>query len=161
MVAHQVVHDRRGAGQRTDRDVDWSSRFQTANEFVVVDDRDHVCAVDVGRQFCRVVGVNDHDGLAVCHVCDDLRQIKTPACRHKPRFCVWCAQKPCFGCVAGVVHEPFPDQRRAEGISVGRFVPKNQSCHCFIPLNQGGFKRLIKGNAMAVTLQIAHGWYGA
>ena len=72
MCAHQIVHDRGGARQRADGDVDGACGFQTAHKFVVIDDRRDVERVDVGGQLGGVVGVHNNAVLTVFKSVDDL-----------------------------------------------------------------------------------------
>jgi len=153
MARHQIVHDRGRAGEGADRDVNRAFGFQTTHQFVVVDDRLHIRAVDIGGQFCGVVGVHDHAGLAVCHVCDDFGCLKAPARRHECGFCVGRAEQFSARLCAGVVQKPVPDERGAQGISVGGLVAKNESCHDLYAFSDA-ICGLIRKARQSVTRQV-------
>ena len=104
--------------------------FQPANQFVVVDDRVDVGIVDVGRQFCRVVGVHNNNRLVVGHIRDYFRLIKVPALQHKERLGVRFAQKYglCFDTLYGV-QIPRPDDRAAGAVGVWGSMAKNEGRH--------------------------------
>ena len=133
--AHQVMHDGGGAGQRAHGDVDWAFGFQTADQFVVIDDRPDIGRVDGGRQLCRVVGVNDHNRCVGFNVGDDGGLLKAPALQHEGGFGVGFAQED-GGCrfAFHLVQIPSPDDGGAGGIGVGRFVAENLNGHEYDPV---------------------------
>src|SRR5690606_21761481 len=100
--------------------------FQTANQFVVVDDADDVSLVDRRRQLGRVVGVDDKDLLAFFDIGQQGGGVKTPALQNEGGFGVGDAQHARFGSSGGVVgHHPSPDDGRAGGVGVRGFVAEN------------------------------------
>ena len=128
--SHQVMHDGRGAGQGAHSDVDRAFGFQPADQFVVIDDRRDIQGVDVGGQFLRVVGVNDHHRRAIGKFGHDARLWAVPMLDHKGGFGVGFAQKNRFGLLAAdFVQIPSPDDRRSGGIGVGGFVAENLDGH--------------------------------
>ncbi len=93
VVAHQVVQDRRGAGDRADGDVDRALGLEPAGQLVVVDDLAHVGGVDRGGQLGGVVGVDDHARLVGLDVGDDPRLRHVPALQHEGGLGVGLAQQ--------------------------------------------------------------------
>ena len=49
------MHDRRGAGEGADRDVDWPFGLQAANQLVVINDRLNISVVDRIGKLGRIV----------------------------------------------------------------------------------------------------------
>ena len=128
--AHDVMHHRRGAGQRADHDVDRHLGFQPADQHVMVDDRHDRGIPDRGRQFGRVVGVDDHHPILCRHVGNDVRLGKAPVFQHKGGFGVGFAQQHRLGIAAPDIGQiPGPDDGGQGGVGVRRFVAENERGH--------------------------------
>jgi hypothetical protein len=93
----------------------------------MVDDRGDVGLVDRGRQFGRVVGVDDHDLLTGGHIGNDPRLGQIPMLQHEQRLGVGFTQQHGLGGRGSDIGQiPGPDDGRAGGIGVGGLVAKNQ-----------------------------------
>ena len=96
----------------------------------MVDDREDPGRVDRGRQFGRVVGIDDHHLIARRDIGDDFGLGQVPVGQNEGRFGVGLAQKAGLG--LGAFHlgqVPRPDQGRAGRIGVGGFVAENEGGH--------------------------------
>jgi hypothetical protein len=130
VIAHQVVHDRGGAGDGPHGDVDRPLRLKPADQLVVVDDRADVGGVHVRGQFGGVVGVDDDDGLPGLDAVDDGGLVQTPARQHEGGLGVRFAEEDrrrLFACDFAQV--PGPDDRGAGAVRVGGFVAENEGGH--------------------------------
>ena len=144
VVADQVVHDGGGAGHGADGDVDRPLGGDAADKGVVVDDRAHVRAIDVGGQFRRIVGVDNHHRRAVIQIGNDVGLFGEPAGQHEFGFGIGFAQQLCLGRRAfDFAQIPGPDDGRAGGIGIGGFMPQNLDGHAICPDQKVMFARLI------------------
>ena len=126
VVADQVVHDRGGAGQRPDGDVDRGAGGDAAGQQMVVDDFQHLGLRQRGGQFRGVVGVHNHALVARGHVLDDFGHVHAPFAQHPQRLGVGRALQHRFRRgLADIRQIPRPDQWRAGGIGVGGLVAEN------------------------------------
>ena len=89
-----------------------------------------ICLDAAGDRIERVLLRDSQDNEPyVGHVRDDLWLGKTPTGGHERCFGIWGAEQDRFGVTTGVVDEPFPDEGRAKGIGVRRFVAEYERCH--------------------------------
>ena len=124
------MHDRCGTGERTDGDVDGAFGFKATDELVVVDDGRDIGIIDRLGEFRRVVGIDDHNRRFGGYAVDDFRLIKTPFFKDKGRLGVRLTEQNRLGIGAfDFVQIPSPDQGRAGGIGVGRFMAENEGGH--------------------------------
>ena len=152
VLADHFPHDRRGAGERFDADVDGALGLEPAHQLVVVDDLADVGVVDVGRQFRGIVRVDDHDRCVCGNLGDDLGLVELPALQHEQRFGIGLAQKHGLRLHAlDLVEIPGPDDRRSCAVGIGRFMAKNESCHEAVLLRAREFAGLIGAQAVVVT----------